>query len=313
MVVVLGDLIADLAIHIPSFPVLAQDLKPISYLEIGPGGATNIAIMAARFGLPVACLGEVGRDSFGDTVRAGLEREGIRTANMISNPESKTPVAGVIVDERREPAYLGYSGNLTVRALPGEWEPVITGADTLFADGWVEIPEMPHMILDAFRLARRAGVKTYFDPGPGNPAFDLGWHVEAAELADVLLVNEQEAERIADLDEPHMAARFLVKHGSEMVVLKQGARGMTLFSRTEEVHASGYKVEPLDFTGAGDSVTGAVLYGLAKGLDLATIGSLANATGAAKVQKRGTGLNMPTLDEIRAVLARFAPEHARLL
>jgi sugar/nucleoside kinase (ribokinase family) len=313
MVLVLGDLIADLAIHIPDFPIQAQDLKPISYLEIGPGGATNIAIMASRFGLPVACMGEVGRDSFGDAVLKGLEREGIDTGNVILTAESKTPVAGVVVDNHREPAYLGYMGNLVIRTLPDAWREPLEKAEALFADGWVEIPEMPPMILEAFRIARRAGVKTFFDPGPGNPAHDLDWHVRAASLTTVLLVNEQEAQRLAQLQDPIAAAHFLVNNGSELVVLKRGAEGMILFTKDRQSRSPGFSVEPVDFTGAGDSVTGAMLYGYLNGFHLDALGALGNATGAAKVQKRGTGHNMPTPDEIRATLRKFAPERANLI
>ncbi len=310
MVIVMGDMIADLAMRIPRFPVVAQDLKPLSHLEIGPGGATNIAIMAARFGLPVACMGEVGHDAFGDIVLAGLQREGIGTTLVITTAESKTPVAGVLVDEQREPAYLGYAGNLTVRALTDEWRAAIQSADALFADGWVEIPEMPQMILDAFEIAKRAGVKIFFDPGPGNPALDLNWHVRVAALADVLLVNEEEAQRLTNLDDARTAAKFLIENGSQLVVLKRGARGMLLLTAQAQVEVDGFKVEPLDFTGAGDSTTGAILYGYLHGWDLKTLAVVANATGATKVQKLGTGHNMPTRAEIRATLAHFAPEFA---
>ena len=56
-VVVVADLIADLAMHIPAFPVQATDLTPVTYLQLGPGGACNTAIMAARLGLAGAVSG----------------------------------------------------------------------------------------------------------------------------------------------------------------------------------------------------------------------------------------------------------------
>lgn len=307
MVIILGDIIADLAIRINEFPVNAQDLKPITYLEIGPGGATNIAIMAARFGLPVACLGEVGHDTFGEIVVQGLKRENIETRDIITRPESKTPVAGVLVDKQREPAYLGYMGNLTVRALPDIWRTRIAQADALFADGWIEIPEMSTMILEAFQHAKTAGVKTFFDPGPGNPAFGLTWHLQAAALSTVLLLNQEEAARLTGLNDSLAAARFLLQNGSELVVLKRGGEGLLLVSDTFVETAPALPITPVDFTGAGDSVTGAVIYGVLKGLDSKTLGILANAAGATKVQKLGTGHNMPTLDEIRALLPQDTP------
>jgi sugar/nucleoside kinase (ribokinase family) len=43
------------------------------------------------------------------------------------------------------------------------------------------------------------------------------------------------------------------------------------------------------------------------------MGAMANAVGAAKVQKLGTGRNMPTLPEVHAVLERFSADVSRLL
>jgi sugar/nucleoside kinase (ribokinase family) len=45
-----------------------------------------------------------------------------------------------------------------------------------------------------------------------------------------------------------------------------------------------------------------MLYGMTSGMDLEKLSVLANATGAAKVQKLGTGHNMPTMEEVAAVL-----------
>ena len=56
----------------------------------------------------------------------------------------------------------------------------------------------------------------------------------------------------------------------------------------------------------------AVIFGYLAGLALPDLGRVANATGAAKVQKRGAGQNMPTRAEVRAVLARFGEDVAVL-
>ena len=72
--------------------------------------------------------------------------------------------------------------------------------------------------------------------------------------------------------------------------------------------APAYPVSVVDATGAGDSVAGAVIYGWLKRLPLPALAKLANAAGAAKVQKRGTGHNVPSRDEVRAVLVQFGED-----
>jgi sugar/nucleoside kinase (ribokinase family) len=313
MVIVLNDLIADFSLRIATFPIRAQDLPKVSYIELGPGGATNVAISAAHFGLEVACLGEVGDDRFGAIVREGLSREGIDVSGIVVTPDARTPVAGVIVDERGEPAYLGYPGSLQQMTLADGWAERIQSAQGLYADGWIERMAERDIILAAFSLARDAGAPTFFDPGPGNPAIDNAWQRDAAALATVLLATDEEASRLSGMDDPLASARALIANGSKLAVIKRGEAGCLLLGEGKTEVSPGFPVDVRDATGAGDSLAGAVMYGYLKELPLAALGTLANATGAAKVQKLGTGHNMPTLAEVRAVLERFGIDTVSLL
>lgn len=311
-VVVIADLIADLAMHIPAFPVQATDLTRVTYLQLGPGGACNTAIMAARLGLPVMCMGELGYDAFGEAVLEGLQSEKIDCDHIIVSPAVRTPVAGVIVDSRGEPAYLGYRGELRLSALPAPWCTEIRGACALFADGWAENEGVGQLVLEAFQEAAAAGVPTFFDPGPGNPALDNGWHTEVVRLAHVVLANEKEAMRLTGAADALSAGQALIASGVKLAVVKRDVAGCLLVTPDKFEIAPGYPVPAIDATGAGDSLAAGVIFGHLNGLDLDRLGVLANAVGAAKVQKRGTGLNVPTRAEVLAVLQRFG-EDGRIL
>ena len=313
MVIVLGDMIADISMRIGGMPVDATDIQRISYMAVGPGGATNVAIAAAHFGLHVQCLGEIGDDDFGEIIREVLAEEGVDTSAVVVTPGGRTPVAAVLVDARSEPAYLGYGGRLEVMTLPDAWRDRVAAADALFADGWAEREGVAGIVLEAFRHARDAGVPVFFDPGPGNPALDNAWHREGVALATVILANEDEARRLTAATDPVAAARGLLAAGPQLVVLKRGVAGCVLLSADGLELSPGFAVEPLDATGAGDSVAGATIYGYLKGLSLPALGTLANATGAAKVLKLGTGASMPTRAEVAAMLGRFGKSAEGLL
>lgn len=307
MLIVLGDLIADLSLHIQRFPIQAEGMYPLEFLDLGPGGAANVAIMAARLGLQVACLGEIGQDRFGEIVLEGLQAELIDATGVIRSDRAATPLAAVVVDQAGEPAYLGHPGSLRLRELPAEWKARIADADALFADGWAEHAETGEIVLEAFAIAQATGVRVFFDPGPGNSQFDLDWHLQAIALTDVLLLNQQEAERLAGSVPPEPALRSL---GPQLVVIKRGPEGCVAENDQQRVEHHGYSVEMLDATGAGDSFDAAVICGFLTGLKLEAYAKLANAAGAAKVQKRGTGLNLPTLDEVKRVLEQAGDEVA---
>jgi sugar/nucleoside kinase (ribokinase family) len=308
MVIILGDILADYAIRVEKLEIQPKDLQRVSYLALGPGGACNVAIMAAHLGLSVSTLGEVGRDMFGEIVLEGLAAEGVDVSRVIVTPDARTPVANVLVDERGEPAYLGFPGSLQVMSLPDEWRPIIGEAEALYADGWVDQAGETDIILEAFRVAREADVPSFFDPGPGNPKIDNTWHVEAAGLSTVLLATEEEARRLSGEADPVNSARALMSRGSRLVVIKRGMAGCFLLTKDDLHIAPGLPVVALDATGAGDSLAAAVMYGYLHQFDLQALGDLGNATGAAKVLKLGTGHNMPTIAEVNAMLRRFGSE-----
>jgi sugar/nucleoside kinase (ribokinase family) len=264
-----------------------------------------VAIMAARFGLPMACLGEVGDDYFGQIVLSGLEREGVSTAQVAVQRGGPTPVAGVLVDPQGEPGYLGYPGRQTLQALPAAWRAALATAEGVFVDGWIEEARMGSIVLEALRTAQEGGAQTFFDPGPGNPRQDNGWQREAAALATVVLATEGEIERLTGERDPQRAARQLLQGATRLVVVKRGAEGCVLHTEEQALVVPGLPLDVVDATGAGDSLAGAVIYGCLNGLALAALGTLANVTGGAKVRKMGTGHQVPTLDEIRAVLEQF--------
>ena len=302
MIQVLGDLIADISMRLPAFPVKARDIHRLSYLEVGPGGACNVAIMAARFGLDVGVLGEIGDDSFGLVVREGLKKEHIDTQRLVITHGAKTPVAGVVVDRTSEPAYLGHPGSLQMQSLPAEWKTPIEQATALFADGWAEHERIPEITLNAFHIAREHGVPVFFDPGPGNPDVEGSWVLDAIRQSSVVLLNRSEGRRITALEDEDQVLDYLQELGPDLIILKKGPEGLMLARGQQRVPLSGIRVDARDATGAGDSLVGATLFAYLNQFSLEQIGELANATGAAKVQKLGTGHNMPTMHEVAAVL-----------
>ena len=305
MLSVLCDILADIGFYIDAFPITAGSLARSRELHITPGGSTNVMIAAARLGLDVQALGEVGADVIGDLIIRRLEKEGIRTASIVRTEGSITPLAGVIVDPSAEPAYIGYPGKLAIRELTEDWRAQIRGSQALFADGWADHEGVPNIVLEGFREAGASGIPVFFDPGPGNPDFDRSWHRDAARLSTVLLATESEAQWLTGHENMKSTAEQLLSWGPQLVVIKRGPGGC-LLAREDQIHLSpSFPVKILDTTGAGDALDASVIYGYLNDFPLEKLGALANGAGAAKARKRGTGGNMPTRAEIDAVLADF--------
>jgi sugar/nucleoside kinase (ribokinase family) len=100
----------------------------------------------------------------------------------------------------------------------------------------------------------------------------------------------------------HDAYDSLLAQGPRILVIKQGPAGCTVITRDRLERVPGFQVPVVDMVGAGDCFDAAFLAGYLNGLSLWECGRLANAMGAAAVGKRGAGRNMPTCDEVMALL-----------
>jgi sugar/nucleoside kinase (ribokinase family) len=214
-------------------------------------------------------------------------------------------VAGVVVDAKGEPTYLGYRGSMQIHIFQPRWEVSIQVAEALFTGGWAEDDSIPGIVLEGMRIAQQSGVPIFFDPGPGNPEIDNSWWDEAVDLTTILLANEDEIMNMTGLDQSKEAASNLLSRGLEMVVIKRGAEGCSIQTKKSTHDVQGFPVQVLDTTGAGDSFNAAIMFGYLNEFPLEKLGTLANAIGAAKVQKLGTGHNVPTVSEIAEVLKTF--------
>lgn len=84
-------------------------------------------------------------------------------------------------------------------------------------------------------------------------------------------------------------------------IVTKGSKGVMIFQNGEK-EISGYKVEVVDTTGAGDTFNGALAYSLSLGIELEEACRFANAAGALSVTKLGAQGGMPTKQEVEEFL-----------
>jgi sugar/nucleoside kinase (ribokinase family) len=305
-IITIGDVIVDLNIVIPRLPVQANDYQLGSEMFIVPGGTNgNFIIAGQRLGLQVRPLGSVGDDVFGQELIRALKREGVDLGLLYVEKGVATTVAVVLIDDAGEHAFLGFMGAKGPTALPDEWRHAIGDASAVFTAAYAFSEMHPDVILDGIAMANEAHVPFFFDAGPEGPKMPADLLSEILQHTRVFFTTAEEVSAMAGADEYPAAARLFLSQGPQMVVVKRGPAGCHVFARGGDVECPGFPVEVRDTTGAGDSFDAAFVYAFLAGFDIREMGILANAMGAAKVQKLGAGTNVPTADEVRAILERF--------
>jgi sugar/nucleoside kinase (ribokinase family) len=296
-----GILVADhLCAPIPHVPEAGQ-LVLTDHLSLQIGGcASNAAIDLAKLGVKVGILGCVGRDVFGQFITETLAAQGISTQHIRRVPDagtSGTLIINVQGQDRRFIHTIGANAALRAEDLATE---LVTQARVFYVGGYLLMPGLEQEgLLELFRAARRAGVKTVLDvvlPGPGDHWPRI--HRLLAET-DVFLPNEDEAAALTGQHDPVRQAEAFLQAGCGTAVITCGSRGSVLLSQDGlRLRAGVYQVPFVGGTGSGDAFDAGYITGLLLGNGPEECLRWASALGASCV--RGIGATETVFNRAQA-------------
>src|SRR5262249_29270950 len=252
-----------------------------------------------RLGAQVTMVGRVGRDVFGDGMTRTLTRQGIDTSFIKEDVKEPSGTAAIVGDDEARNCILVVPGaNGMLSADDGRAaEAAIRPARALLCQ--LGVPTQAP--LEAFPVARAAGVKTILNPAPAAPLSD-----EMLSLIDMCVPNETELElltgrSIHGMDQVETAARTIIQRGPPTVLVTLGARGVLVVTEKTAEHIPAVPVEAVDPTGAGDAFIGALAVFLAEGRSLVEAVRWANAAAGLSVMRHGAQASFPTRDEVEGL------------
>ncbi|MET9360833.1 PfkB family carbohydrate kinase [Streptomyces sp. NPDC006632] len=258
---VVGDVVTDVVARYRG-PLSTASDTAADIVTVAGGAGANAACWAVHSGLPdVRLLARVGRDAAAwHDLR--LRRAGVRPL-LVQDADTPTATVISLVDAATaERTFLTDSG--AVHHLgPADWSPaLLDGVAHLHLSGYLLFADRSRQLaLLARDSARGAGVSVSVDPASSGFLADLGVErfLAAAEGADVLLPNAQEATYLTGLPEPADAAAKLSRL-FPLVAVTLGSAGALVAAAGEVVaRVPAPRARALDSTGAGDAFTGGFL------------------------------------------------------
>lgn len=302
-VCVVGSTMVDLVTRVPRLPTAGETLAGSSFSQGFGGKGGNQAITAARLGASVVLVGRIGADRFGDAALANYLDAGVDARFVTRDAALPTGVAPIFVDDAGQNCIAivpGANAALT-KSDVGAAAAAIAGSDVVVCQ--LEIPHAA--VIEAFRIARGAGVTTIFNPAPAAPVDEELWR-----LTSVAVPNETEAELLtgiatADDASAEAAARVLLARGAGAVIVTLGRRGSLLVTAEGCERIAPVTVAAVDTTGAGDAFVGTLAACLAAGMALDDAARRANLVAACSVTRPGTQTSFPD----RATAVAFAAEY----
>nr|MCR4591208.1 sugar kinase [Lachnospiraceae bacterium] len=254
-----------------------------------PSGAPAIcASAAARLGSKVALISGVGNDDFGKNILDRMKEIGVDTSHVIVNDTVSTGCAFVTYFEDGSRKFLFHMGNTPAVEAKAPGKDDFDGVKYMHIMGCslMAKKEFADEILKTMHIYEEKGAKISFDPNirtelKGNGDLDRILE-EVLNCTSIFLPGREELLTFTGQADVEAAIQKCFTYPKmEMVLMKNGSKGSTLYRKGEEpLSCPVYKVKQADATGAGDCFDGAFLSALVKGEELTKALKMASAAGA---------------------------------
>ena len=263
--------------------------EPGSFLGPYPSGAPAIFIdTVARLGQSAGIIGGVGQDDFGKCLLDRLENDGVDCSQITQYEDGSTGVAFVTYFEDGSRRFLyHFSDTPATRPTAPDVDKLGNNVQYFHIMGCSLMAkrEFGREILMLMRELVKKGVKISFDPNvrPELMKDDSSAQMvqEVIDNCSVLLPGEAELLMICDKTSVKDAIEICFKKPAlEIIVLKNGSKGCSVYTREDSFSLSAYPIEAIDATGAGDCFDGAFLCGLLEGKPLKAAAEMASAAAA---------------------------------
>jgi len=295
-IVVIGSSNTDMIVKTPHLPRPGETVLGGTFSTAAGGKGANQAVACAKAGGKVTFVARVGQDMFGNQALQGFRQNGINVDHVVSDTAAPSGVALIVVDDQGENCIAVASGanlNLTVEDLQAAQSAIDSAGIVLMQ---LEIPL--EIVTAAARMATVQQINVILNPAPAQALCD-----ELLQHIAILTPNETEARMLTDIEVKNestalQAAQALTDKGVQSVIITLGSAGAYVYSEDFKGMVSGFKVDPVDTTAAGDTFNGTLAVALAEGNSLQQAVIFANAAAALSVTKLGAQPSAPDRETI---------------
>ncbi|SMQ62920.1 5-dehydro-2-deoxygluconokinase [Devosia lucknowensis] len=307
-----------------------------SFAKSVGGCPTNISVGTARLGLKSALITRVGNEQMGRFIREQLQREGVETKGVVTDPERLTALVLLSVENDKSFPLIFYRDNCADAALnEGDIdEDFIRSAKAVLVTGThFAKPNSDAAQRKAMRIAKANGGKVVFDidyrPNlwglAGHDAGDSRYiasdevskHLQTVLTDCDLIVGTEEEVLIASGESDLTAALKTIRsYSSGTIVLKRGPMGCIVYDGAipddleDGIVGKGFPIEVYNVLGAGDAFMSGFLRGWLRSEPHETSATWANACGAFAVSRLLCAPEIPTWTELNYFLEHGSKERA---
>jgi sugar/nucleoside kinase (ribokinase family) len=302
---IVGEINVDLILQgYQTFPMPGKEVLVDDFVMTLGSASAICAKGLARLGMPVAFLGKVGQDPWGEFCLDTMSAAGIDISRVERDSDIKTGVT-VSISSATDRALVSFLGS--IRALTGADVPdaAFEGFTHLHTSSYFLQQGLRPHCKDVLRRAKRRGLTTSLDPG-FDPSETWGRDlVETLAEVDLFFPNEVESFALTGERDPVAGLRAL-RNGRTRTVVKLGASGAMTLEGDEVLHVPAFPIQAVDTTGAGDSFDAGYLDAFLRGAPPVECLRRGAACGALSTRGSGGTATQATGEEADAFLRSHA-------
>lgn len=281
-----------------------------------PGGASfNFAAALARLGVRVSLVTAVGEDEWGEWLRERMAELGVDASRVNRVAAQLTTVSFCWVDQLggkrfyfyRAPGHSDPIAELTVDDICGQG---FGGARVFdFGEAAVRKPPLRQVALQTARSAKAAGLQVCYAVNYRPSSWAVGQDEvvavqrEACALADIAVMNGDEARLISRDDDPERAIRRIADLGPRVVAVTGGDHGTIVAAEGSVGFVPPRPVTVLYDVGAGDVFHAGLLAGLIAGKSAPEAARFGSDAAALWISRPADLSGLPTRQEVEALPA----------
>jgi len=293
---------------------LGVPLTEVQELRALPGGAScNFAAALARLGVGVSLATGVGDDEWGQWVRARMAELGIDTSRVRAVAGQLTTVSFCWADRLGGKRFYFYR-------VPGHSDPVmeLSVEDVVggslegvrffdLSEAAIRKPPLREVAFAAAERAKSAGLRlcyavNYRPASWSEPPQEVrALQRNALALADVAVMNREEAAFIADGDELDEVLSEIESLGPDVIAVTGGEEGTIVSAAGARTHVPARDIEVLYDVGAGDVFHAGLLAGLILGKPPVEAARFGSDAAALWISRPNDLEALPTREEVEAL------------
>lgn len=292
-----------------------KELQGLPSFQMAIGGdSSNVALGVTKLGHSASYTTRLGNDFFAESIRQLWKKEKVDTRYVFEDEIHQTGIYFALYDSNGDHQFIYKRQNSapTYYSIIDAKKVALDNLKIFHLSGISQAISKSCIEASFYfmKKCKELNILVSYDLNYRSPLWSREYFNSIAiytikNLADLVSMNLSEAEVLGLKGDPEKIVEDVMSMGPKIVALKLGKAGCIIGSPEGIQYGKAFNVNSaVETTGAGDSLTAAVIVGILEKMKLSQLTQFANAVGAIVCSAIGSTSGQPTREEVEIFLEK---------